>query len=101
MERDKFEKSYEDMMQKNGLVICIFPCGPYAVSYHYQRKAWAGQQVGWKTDRDGNRVALHAVKYLEGDSYAAMGRLLHPVAPPPPLLDGEKKSKNNRENWEF
>lgn len=99
MREADFSSSYDRVMGEAGLVICILPCGEHRVSYHYQLKSAAGPQVGWKTDSDGNRVALHAVRYLEGDSYTAMGRLLNPAVHTPQLLGSNKNAQKQEPAW--
>lgn len=89
-----FDFIYDKRMSDSGLVICVLPLGDFNVSYHYTRKQSAGPQVGWRKYSNGERLPVHAVANLEGDSYSAMGRLLNPI--PRPVAETKEPA---RKDW--
>lgn len=69
-----FEFAYHRHMEENGIARCINHYRGH-VTYSYVRREHAGAQIGWNEYLNGERLPIHAVRGMEGDSYEALGRL--------------------------
>ena len=73
--RTETDFNYDKAAFNNGLVICIMPHVNGKVSYCYARRDHAGRQIAWTHYANGERLPVHAVKYMDGDSFEALGRI--------------------------
>lgn len=65
-----YHKHYHDA----GIVRCILMVSR-RVAFTYTPLKWAGKQIGEMSYPNGERLPIHAVRGMEGDSYEALGRL--------------------------